>query len=140
MSRDHYGRMSLPTSGDFIPAIEWPDKNHPAPNFGRESQMIRPTAAEYQAHRTRWVYHHGPRELESPAYLTEFDVAGYNKLLNKVEGDDKEISQVILHLSPELANELSLRLKCLGFTRCERREDLRVPELCFTGKPVRWAV
>jgi hypothetical protein len=140
MSRDHYGRMSLPTSGDYIPAIEWPDKNRPVQNFERDSQMTRPTAAQYQSHRTRWVYHHGPKEFESPAFMTVFDVTGYNNLLGKVEGDGKEISQVVLHLCPELAAELSLRLRHLGFTRCERREDLNgAPEICFVGPARRWA-
>jgi hypothetical protein len=148
MSRDHYGRMPLPTSDLYIPEVYWPDSNRPAPSFGRDSQMTRPDVAEWAAKRSRrWVFHHKNGEFESPN-LQQFDIRGYNQILDTVEKDKGKgsIVSVVLHLEnvrrdgvPTIAESLSSRLKHYGFTRCERREDLEFPEICFTGPPTRWS-
>jgi hypothetical protein len=152
MSRANYnsdGRMpiAVPWSADLIPA--GPSWGSPNPDIGmqRDSAFVRPAVAEWAARRTKWVYHQTTQELESPA-LSDFDVRGYNQILDTVEKDKGKdnIKLVILHLDnlrrsevPTVAEGLALRLKHYGFTRCERREAIEFPEVCFTGPPTRWS-
>jgi hypothetical protein len=136
--------MELPVNGDFIPEIPW---GSPKPDISlvRDNQMRRRTDTEYQNLRPRWSWSRSTKELESPSFMTGFDIPEYNALLSRIESEGKEISQVTLHFCPETVTETGLwmRLKHYGFTRCEARagrvNDAPIPELCFVGKPVRWS-
>jgi hypothetical protein len=148
----HYGQrmeISVPWSSERIPEIPWGDQSRQDISLQRDNQMRRRTYKEYQSIRTRWSWSRSTQILESPSYMTGFDIPGYNALLSRIEAEGKEISEVTLHFCPETVLEtrsLSSRLKHYGYTRCESREDHvngdPVPELCFVavGKPVRWAI
>jgi hypothetical protein len=134
-------------SSEQIPAWDW-WKTQPDISLQRDNQMRRRTDQEYQNLRTRWSWSRSTKELESPSYMTGFDIPEYNALLSRIEAEGKEVSQVTLHFCPETVTETGLwmRLNRYGFTRCESRADRvngvngdPVPELCFVGKPVRWS-
>ena len=141
------GRMpiAVPWSSEHIPEIPW---GSPKPDISlvRDNQMRRRTDQEYQNIRTRWSWSRSTKELESPSYMTGFDIPEYNVLLSRIASEGKEVSQVTLHFCPETVTETELRtrLRFYGFTRCESRADHAngdpVPELTFCGPAVKWEI
>jgi hypothetical protein len=128
----------------YIPEIPWGSPKTDI-SLVRDNQMRRQSAQAHQNIRPRWSWSRSTKELESPAFMTGFDIPEYNALLSRIEAEGKEVSQVTLHFCPETVTETGLwmRLRHYGFTRTESRTDHcdgdPVPELCFCGPPVRWS-
>jgi hypothetical protein len=129
----------------YIPEIPWGSPKQDI-SLVRDNQMRRQPSQIYQSIRPRWSWSRSTKELESPSYMTSFDIVEYNALLSRIESEGKEVSQVCLHFCPETVTETGLwmRLRHHNFTRVESRADSdgcggRIAEVCFIGPPIRWA-
>jgi hypothetical protein len=128
--------MSLPMSGEFIPAISW---DHPKPDISlqRDNAFSRPTIAEAVVLRPRWSYSVSAKRIIS-RYLLELDAREINESITQCRskyGDDA-VTSVELHIYPDTAQTQAGVLRAYGYERCIALESSGVEELCFiTHKP-----
>jgi hypothetical protein len=117
---NHYYRMPLPVSGDFIPATFWPTKPTPDVNR-RDSAFTQPTMAEATARRPRWSYNKTTKVLTS-RYLTALDARELNSMLSDVwskHGEDS-VSMVQIHIHPTWCQDHAGVLRAYGVRALHR--------------------